>query len=359
MSDRYFHTSLTRISDLEEAPFRVRPIPRSDWATGDYVLAEMVSRGANRSVELTNGRMIELAEGDQIIGALGHRYATLEATGSWEEVGPDGRMEVLTGGGLLGRCTSWSMVMGPLPETRYVGHVTRSGRKVAMGDFVEAPEPERAYETPTIVVIGTSMSAGKTTAARVLIRRLKARGLRVLGAKITGAGRYRDILTMGDAGADVIHDFVDVGLPSSIVPEETYRDALRILLSKMATATADVAVVEIGASPLEPYNGDLAVEKIQHAVRMCVLCASDPYAVVGVRTAFDDIEPDLVTGIASNTKGGIDLVKKLTGLETLNVRDKESLPELDRLIGRCLDLGSHPARWGGVADGDGGVGGGA
>lgn len=345
MNERYFHTSLTRISDLAEAPFEVRPVPRSEWATGDYVLAEVVSRASDRTVELSNGRMIELAEGDQILGALGHRYATLEATGSWQDVGPDGRMEILTGGGLLGRCTSLSMLMGPLPETRYAGHVSRGGEKVAMGDFVQAPEPERVYETPTIIVIGTSMSAGKTTAARVLIRRLKARGLRVLGAKITGAGRYRDVLTMGDAGADVIYDFVDVGLPSTIVPEEAYRDALRILLSKMATATADVAVVEVGASPLEPYNGQVAIEKIQHAVRMCVLCASDPYAVVGVRTAFDDIEPDLVTGIASNTKGGIDLVRTLTGLETLNVRDKESLPELDALLERHLDLESHPTLW--------------
>lgn len=341
MSVRYFCSSLTRISDLEGEEFAVEELARDRWANGDYVVAEVTDRESRRSVELTSGRMIELAEGDRVVGALGRRHATLEATGTWEEVGPDGRMEILTGGGLLGRCTSRSMVLGPLPEVEYRGHVIRRGGKVGMGDFVVAPDPPRSFETPTILIIGTSMSAGKTTAARILIRRLKQRGLRVVGAKVTGAGRYRDILSMGDSGADRILDFVDVGLPSTVVPEEEYREALRVLLSRLGAVEADVAVVEIGASPLEPYNGAVAVEKLQHVARMTVLCASDPYAVVGVMSAFGT-EPDLVTGIASNTRAGIELVGELTGLRALNVRDKDSLPELDDLLERCLDLDLDP-----------------
>ena len=56
----------------------------------------------------------------------------------------------------------------------------------------------------------------------------------MVGAKLTGAGRYRDILAMQDAGADHIFDFVDAGLPSTVVPESEYRPALRNLLSRMA-----------------------------------------------------------------------------------------------------------------------------
>lgn len=337
MSARHFHTSMTRISDLAETPYEVANFPRDAWATGDYVVVETLSRLSERTVELTTGRMIELAEGDLVVGALGHRHATLEATGTWKEVGEDGRMEILTGGGLLGRCTSRSMLLPSLPVVRYRGHVERRGEKVTMGEFVTEPETERPFEVPTVLVIGTSMSAGKTTAARVLVRRLKGMGLRVLGAKVTGAGRCRDILTMRDAGADAVYDFVDVGLPSTICPEEEYREALRILLSKMAGTAADVAVVEIGASPLEPYNGAEAVEKLQDVVAMTVLCASDPYAVVGVREAFGT-DPDLVTGIASNTRAGIELVHELTGIRCLNVRDKASLPELDGLLRERLGL---------------------
>lgn len=335
--ERHFHASMTRISDLATVPYQTTRMERPEWATGDYVLVEVLTRSSERTVELTTGRMIELAEGDLVIGALGRRYATLEATGSWEDVEEDGHMEVLTGGGLLGRCTSRSMLMAPLPEVVYRGHVTRNGVKVRMADFVEKPESHTKYRIPTILIVGTSMSAGKTTAGRVLVRRLKNMNLRVLAAKVTGAGRSRDMLSMLDAGADSVLDFVDVGLPSTVHPEKEYREALTILLARMAATAADVAVVEVGASPLEPYNGAAAVEMLENAVKMTVLCASDPYAVVGVTEAFGT-QPDLVTGITSNTRAGVDLVEELTGFRCLNVRDKDALPDLDHLLRERLGV---------------------
>ena len=47
-----------------------------------------------------------------------------------------------------------------------------------------------------------------------------------------------------------------------------------------------VAVAEVGASPLEPYNGDTALEQIQSTVAMTVLCVSDPYSVLGIMRAY-------------------------------------------------------------------------
>jgi len=333
--DRFFFSSLTRISELEDEPFAVAMIDRERWADGDYVVVEVVTRSADRRLELPNGRAIELAEGDLVVGALGVRRATLEATGDWRATGRDGYMEVLTGGGLLGRMTSVSLVLGPFTRVRYRGHVLREGSKVKMESFVKAPVEATPFQVPTVLIVGTSMSAGKTTAARIAIRRLKAMGQRVLGVKVTGAGRYRDVLTMSDAGADAILDFVDVGLPSTVCPEPLFRERLEILLSKMARARADVAVVEVGASPLEPYNGAAAVEELEEHVRCTILCASDPYAVVGVTSAFDR-RPDLVTGITSNTDAGVELVEKLSGLRCLNIRDKAALPELDRLLASTL-----------------------
>ena len=54
-------------------------------------------------IELTSGRMVEVVEGDLIVGAFGVRYATLEAVGGWQGIGHDRMMEALTGAGLLGR----------------------------------------------------------------------------------------------------------------------------------------------------------------------------------------------------------------------------------------------------------------
>lgn len=340
MSGRHFLTSMTRITDLAERRFEVERRDHDRWDTGDYVAAEVTTDLSGRRIELASGRQIEVAAGDLLVGALGHRYATLEATGTWRAVEEDGRMSLLTGAGLLGKCTSRSMVMPPLTPVLYRGHVTRDGRTVAMQDFVE-DVPPGSFDAPIVLVVGTSMSAGKTTAARIAIRLLKEEGRKVLGSKVTGAGRYRDVLTMGDAGADAVYDFVDVGLPSSIAPEDDYRVALEGLVDRWAAVDPDVAVVEVGASPLEPYNGAVAVEALRDRVAFTLLCASDPYSVVGLMSAYE-ATPDLVTGIASNTRAGVDLTQKLTGVRTLNIRDRDARPEFRRLLLAALEDGSRP-----------------
>jgi len=341
--NRVIHSSMTRISDLDREAFDVQVRPRGEWDTGDYVVVEVTGDPSPWILELVTGRQVELGDGDLLLGALGHRHATLEATGTWEEVGEDGRMHLLTGGGLLGRCTSRSSQIPPLPRVTYAGHVVRDGRKVKMRDFVLRGADERnaekvsGFSVPTILIVGTSMSAGKTAAARIVIRRLTGLGFRVMAAKVTGAGRYRDILTMSDSGADPVYDFVDAGLPSSVCPAGEYQEALEILLSRMQEVPADVVVIEVGASPMEPYNGDIAVERLRSAVRLSILCASDPYAVVGLIEAFG-IRPDLVTGVASNTRAGVELVERLTGIPCMDIRLKNVLPELDELLRKHLDL---------------------
>jgi hypothetical protein len=85
-----------------------------------------------------------------------------------------------------------------------------------------------------------------------------------------------------------------------------------MLLGMIRRDQPEVVVAEAGASPLEPYNGEVVLQELREAVKCTVLCASDPYAVAGVILGFG-YEPDLVAGIATNTTSGVDLVKKLTG----------------------------------------------
>lgn len=338
---KVFFSSLTRISDLASEPYESAPLSLGEWAEGDYVVTEVNERPHGPSqVELPSGRLVQLVEGDQLISALGVRCATLEVVGSWREVTPGGRMELLSGGGIVGRATSLATSHPPLLPLQYKGHAVRHGRKVVMGDFV--PDGlERPYKCPTVLVVGTTMSGGKTTAAKAVIRVLKTMGRRVAGAKMSGAGRYRDILGMADAGADVILDFVDVGMPSTVGPAEAFRPRLRRLLSMLAAANPDVVVVEAGASPLEPYNGDTVLEAIHEQVCCTVLCASDPYAVVGVMEAFGT-RPDLVAGIATSTSAGIDLCRKLVDVPALNIVARESREPLQRILEQCLSGDAAP-----------------
>ena len=103
-----------------------------------------------------------------MIGALGMRAATLEGVGDWREIGSDGAMEALTSAGLFGKGTSLSPLLPDLVRMDYLGHVLRDGNVLGMCDFVEEPE-EKAFTMPVILLIGTSMSAGKTTAGQVII----------------------------------------------------------------------------------------------------------------------------------------------------------------------------------------------
>jgi hypothetical protein len=334
-TNRYFLTSVTRISSLDNGDFEVAPIARKQWADGDYVAARVTGRpGALYKIEISNGRMVDMMEGDLVIGAFGKRAATLEGVGDWEVIGEDGNMHALTGAGLFGKATSTSPMLPRLMSLNYQGHVLRAGEKQTMQGFVH-PVANADCAAPVVLMVGTSMSAGKTTAGRIIVHELHKAGLRVLGAKFTGAGRYRDTLSYGDAGAEEILDFVDAGLPSTVVPEARFREAMRYMLSRVAAAHPDVILAEAGASPMEPYNGAIAIEALSKHVAFIVLCASDPYAVVGVQTAFG-LQPDVITGPATNTTAGIALIEKLTGLPALNLLNSDSLPELRKLLAKAL-----------------------
>ena len=331
MKNKFIYTSLTRISDLKTKDFEVKPIERSSWETGDYVLTKIIDPGSNiLSLELPSGRMRGVVGGEKVVGALGERFATLEATGTWKKVGEDLKMSVLTAAGLMGKLTSKSVFIPNMMEVVYLGHLFRNGEKLSMDHFVE-DSPAMEFTTPVVLFTGTSMSAGKTTSARIVTNLFKQAGYRVVGAKLSGAGRYKDILAIKDVGADVILDFVDVGLPSSICPRYLYRQKLRLLMNKIAAVKADIAIVEIGASPLEPYNGDIAIDALRDHIKCVILSASDPYAVYGLMKAFN-LVPDIVTGIASNTLAGTKMVERLCNVRALNLINSSTTDELKAIL---------------------------
>ncbi|MDH3849384.1 MAG: hypothetical protein OEV10_11475 [Gammaproteobacteria bacterium] len=328
--------SLARIADFDKNPFEVGVIPRSNWETGDYVQGEVVGEPTRLyQVECTTGEMIAVDPGDEVIGAFGHRAATLEGVGSWMEI-DGGEMNAMTSAGLFGRFTSISRLLPRPMSLKYTGHVMRSGRKIRMRDFAIAAPP-RELRLPAILMVGTSMSAGKTMTGKFACQILSDLGYRVIGTKLTGAGRYRDILSFRDHGAAEIYDFVDAGLSSTVVAEDEFRAAIRPLLSHIAGRDADFMVVEAGASPLEPYNGAAAIDELGANIRCRILCATDPYAVVGVQKAYG-LRPDLVAGPATNTTAALDLVEKLTGLPGINIIDPEKLPVFRDFLVHILQI---------------------
>ena len=329
-----FNASIARIADFDRNPYDVRPLEQSSWESGDYVRTEVTgTRTELYAIESCTGEMLPVQPGDQVIGALGHREATLEGVGSYLDV-KQGKMHALTSAGLLGVFTSYSTLLPRPLSLSYRGHIVRDNHKITMQQFALSGEIG-GFAVPTILIIGTSMMAGKTVTARRLCEVFSSAGLNVVGAKLTGAGRYRDIASFKRAGAAHVFDFVDVGLPSTVVPEQEFRVAIRPLLGHIDKLRPDYLVAETGASPLEPYNVAAAMHELGDNVVCIILAASDPFAVVGVQKAFN-VTPDLVTGPAANTSAAVSLVRQLTNLPAINVIDRATMPEFTTFLGNKL-----------------------
>ncbi|MDH3480804.1 MAG: DUF1611 domain-containing protein [Gammaproteobacteria bacterium] len=323
MSTRIYG-SLARIADFKNSNFEVQKRDRSEWATGDYVEAEVVGTPTEfYRIEDRMGHMVKVEPGDWVVGALGDRAATLEGVGGWADIAADGIMHAMTSAGLMGFFTSYSTLHSDPLTLEYRGHLCRDDHKVSMCQFAMRAD-KHEFSVPTVLLFGTSMSAGKTTTGRRVCKELDRAGLHIIGTKLTGAGRYRDILSYLKTGASEIYDFVDGGLPSTAVPEKQFRDAIRPILNHVHRRKPDFVLVEAGASPLEPYNGSALIDELGDNIVCAILSASDPYAVVGVQKAFG-LKPDLVTGPATTTSAAVELVKKLTGLPAINIIDPAAI----------------------------------
>jgi len=162
----HYLTSVARIADFEERPISIQPLSRTDWADGDYVVAD-VTGGTPFLIESPGGRYVEVLAGDSLVGALGRRCATLEVVGDWRAVDDDLTMHTLTSAGVLGRCTSAAQPSPRMATLRYRCHATRAGRTCAMRDFVpspaaaDLPPPGRRHFLP-----GGSRSTGPLRPAR-------------------------------------------------------------------------------------------------------------------------------------------------------------------------------------------------
>ena len=88
---------------------------------------------------------------------------------------------------------------------------------------------------------------------------------------------------------------------------------------------------------MEPYNGAAVIDELGDNIVCTILCASDPYAVVGVEKAFG-LRPDLVTGPATQTSAAVELVAKLTGLRGINIIDPATKPAFREFLRNKLNL---------------------
>ena len=222
---------------------------------GDLLLAEVAEVGQHGKLQLAEGRSSESYPGDLVVVCVGERYAPDQFEGV-AEIAPEG-CDLMAGGGIAGRVVRAHERMEEPTRLRPVGLLRDAdGETLNVASFAL---PERAVpEDVTVIgVFGTSMNAGKTTAAVSLAHGLRRAGVAVAGIKATGTGAFGDYNAFLDAGVPA-RDFTDAGMPSTYrMPLDRIEAGFRALVGHAAAEGAEVVVVEFADGVLQEENAAL------------------------------------------------------------------------------------------------------
>jgi hypothetical protein len=316
-------------------PYALRRIPEGSFRSlvpcsnppqpGDITLARVERIGKTTRLELPNGRLCSLHEGDLIAAVFGNRYATLQFEAYARADGE--RCDLLGVGGLCGLVESKHADVPQPSKLRLLGFLgDADGRPLRLRQFGLEPAP--VADRPRLRVIGvcgTSMDAGKTYTAVSIIKGLCRQGHRVAGVKLTGTATGKDTWKMGDAGAFPALDFVDGGLPSTYLCDvDELLNLYDLFLAHAASEGATSMVVEIADGLLQNETAALLQNsRFSQTVQSWVFAAGDPLAAAGgVRVLRSwGIRPVAISGVVSMSPLAVKEAQAATGLPCVTAAD--------------------------------------
>ncbi|MEM7340716.1 MAG: hypothetical protein AAF467_18815 [Actinomycetota bacterium] len=243
----------------------------------------------------------------------GNRYAT-DAFEALVPDEPSDLVDLVARSGVIGRVqVRNSRVLAPT-TVRVLGRVVdKEGNPVSTLDhsMIEPATVEKKFpRSKLILVVGTSMNSGKSTAAVAIAWALTTMGHKVRSSKITGTASLKEILHMNDAGASVYNDFTYLGYPSTYMLEE--EELLRIfndLDLKFANNPRNFWVVEVADGILQRETAMLlASPEVKDRIDRLVFCATDAFGAIGGLHVLDErygLFPDAISGIVASSPLGI------------------------------------------------------
>jgi len=256
--------------------YRLSPLAGPGPRVGDVALARVEAIGFHSRMMTARHGRLRLYSGDSIVGIFGNRYATAAFEG---EVLPGEEVHILTSAGMLGTVRSRHQNMAPPTRLSLLGYLAEpDGKRINLKERQFHPRLPGHPLPDVVLVVGTSMNSGKTTAGAKLASSLVRRGLRVGVCKLTGSVCHRDIEEWQATGAHHVRDFSDYGLPS------TYLCRKEELISLFLTMIADAAEIRPDILVMEVADGLLQREtkllledpRVREHVRGVVLAATCP-----------------------------------------------------------------------------------
>ncbi len=216
----------------------------NDPRAHDVFIAQVQLLGRHEGIEHSNGRLASFLEGDILVGAFGYRYATRQFEGDIPPLSDT--YDMLSQGGVCGRVCSAPLEFDEPTILKPLGYLTSEhGGCANLRDYGLKKSPVQ-NESPIILVVGSSMDAGKTTTAAGIIRGLTRSGLHVNAGKLTGTACVKDLNKYRDAGAVTALDFNHVGFASTaMATEQELQDIADVLISQLSTDSPAYVVLEI------------------------------------------------------------------------------------------------------------------
>ncbi len=291
---------------------------------GSLLLARVVQVGRHRDLESIEGRRMTLFPGDVIVATLGNRYATDQYEGAAVCSGTGGH--VLGIGGVCGEVVSRNEKMAEPTSLEWIGRLAdQNGEAMNLRRFRVSPGIAHANSSSkTVLSVGASMNAGKTTAAAQLIRSLSGRGFRVGAAKLTGTACRRDVGIMEDAGAVRVLDFSHCGYSSTAgCSADELLEIARDLRAALLMHEPDYLVYEIADGILQRESRILLSNPGFHdTVVGVVYSAPDSLSCESGARILKSSGYHVVamSGLVANSPLGIAEVEAATGIPCLNGR---------------------------------------
>ena len=301
-------------------------------ASGDLVMASVKEvNPVYPGLELEDGSEIVLEKGNVLMGVLGSRRALLGFSGHVPkslEIGQS--LHLLNKGGVIGECTAFNRKLEWPTSLEFLGTVTRNDKALNLGQYAQPLFEGTLPEVPMVMILGTCMNSGKTTAARQIIEAFTHRGLQINAGKVAGVACRRDILSMKKCGAEKVMSFQDFGVPSSS-EMKTLLPVARSLHHSLSENNPDFIVMEMGDGILGGYQVSSLFEDSEYISRaMCtIICAND---LMGVWGALQWLKPSgisaenhqvLISGPVTDSGEGVDYIENNWGVTAANALDSK------------------------------------
>jgi hypothetical protein len=289
------------------------------------VVEALEEKSVYGELELRGGRMARIIKGDTIAGVLGERQALKGFVGFIpSHIEPGDTLHILNMGGVIGICSSANSDFGTPLQVRVIGSVMLDGQPANIMDHAVPWQTSLRESAPIILVSGTCMNAGKTTAACEIVRELSGRGYRVAAAKLAGVATQRDLLNMQDHGAVCALSFSDAGLPSTTRTDSCLVPAAKGVLSALNACNPDAIIVEFGDGIMGHYGVDILLcdRELMSHVRAHILCANDLVAAWGGLRYLEElgVSVDCVSGPATDNSAGVDYITEHFNIDAANGR---------------------------------------